>query len=256
MPETLLYTPSDMTPAGDVVRTMASSGLGFDRVELIDRATFKDSSTVIVVPTRGSVHHRIVGAWQSLIAPMNQKRAFFLISGAEVGDAYNTAIQNILANPELSSWKYLLTLEDDNLPPPDAHIRLLESIDKGYDAVSGIYFTKGDINMPMAYGNPKTFEETGVLDFRPLDVAEDLKAEALIPVNGIAMGCSLYRMSMFQELPAPWFVTVADLIPGKGVQCFTQDLKFCENAVRAGKKFAVDCRVKVGHMDPATGIIY
>jgi hypothetical protein len=244
-----------MVPADAVVQTM-SSGLGFERAELLDRATFKDSSTCIVVPTRGAVHHRVVSAWQSLIAPMNQKRAFFLVSGAEVGDAYNTAIQNILANPELSTWKYVLTLEDDNLPPPDAHVRLLESIDKGYDAVSGIYFTKGEINMPMAYGNPQRFAETGALDFRPLDIREELKAEALVPVNGIAMGCSLYRMDLFREIPPPWFVTLADLIPGEGVKCYTQDLQFCEKAVRAGKKFAVDCRVKVGHLDLATGIVY
>lgn len=230
-----------MDSVDSVVEQMGSAGLGFERVEHIAGSTYKDSSTVIIIPTRGMIHHRVVGAWQSLIAPMNQKRAIIFASGHEVGIAYNTMLTNVLANPELSKWKYVLTLEDDNLPPPDAHIRLLESIEWGnYDAVSGLYFTKGEVGMPMAYGDPAVFARTGVLDFKPRDVREALAAGQVMPVNGIAMGCALWKMSLFREVPPPWFVTVNDVVPGKGVQCFTQDLSFSERAVRMGKRFAVD----------------
>jgi len=75
-------------------------------------------------------------------------------------------------------------------------------------------------------------------------------------VNGIAMGCALWRIDLFREIPPPWFVTVSDVIPGKGPQCFTQDLSFCEKAVRQGKRFAVDMRVKVGHLDINSGLVY
>lgn len=240
-----------------VIEQVNSAGLGFERVEHIAGSTFKDNSTVIVIPTRGMIHHRVVNAWQNLIAPMNQKRALLFASGHEVGVAYNTMISSVLANPELSKWKYVLTLEDDNLPPPDAHIRLLESIEWGnYDAVSGLYFTKGEVGMPMAYGDPAEHGRTGVLDFRPRDVREALAAGQVMPVNGIAMGCALWRMNLFREMPAPWFVTVNDVVPGQGPRCFTQDLSFCEKAVRAAKRFAVDMRVKVGHMDVNTGRVY
>lgn len=246
-----------MDPIDKVVEQVKSAGLGFERVEHIAGSTYKDSSTVIVIPTRGMIHHRVVSAIQQLIAPMNQKRALIFASGHEVGIAYNTMLTNVLANPELSKWKYVLTLEDDNLPPPDAHIRLLESIEWGnYDAVSGLYFTKGEVGMPMAYGEPAAFASTGVLDFRPRDVREALAAGQVMPVNGIAMGCALWRMEMFREIKPPWFVTVADVVPGKGVQCFTQDLSFCEKAVRVGKRFAVDMRVRVGHMDVNTERVY
>lgn len=246
-----------MLVAEAVVSQLTSPGLGYERVELIPRSTYRENSTIIVAPTRGAIHARVVQAWQSLMAPMNAKKAFFLVSGAEVGDAYTSTIQGILGNPDLSSWHYVLTLEDDVLPPPDAHIRLLEAIENGpYDAVSGIYWTKGDYQMPMAYGDPKRFAETGVLDFRPLDIADQLKAGEIVPVNGIAMGCSLYRMSIFRDIEPPHFVTVSDWDPGKGARAFTQDLHFCEKAVRAGKKFAVDMRVKCGHLDVQTGIVY
>ena len=253
-----------MKPLDGVVESFKSPGLGFDRVEHIPGSTYQDSSTIIVIPSRKSkdqpvamIPEPVVQAWQALIAPMNQKRAIFFTSGHEVGHGYNAMISTILANPELAKWKYVLTLEDDNLPPPDAHIRLLESINWGnYDAISGLYFTKGEQNMPMAYGDPATYARTGVLDFRPRDVREALAAGQIMPVNGIAMGCALWRMDLFRQIPAPWFVTLNDLVPGKGIVGMTQDLQFCERAVRAGKRFAVDMRVKVGHLDINTGTIY
>lgn len=246
-----------MIHVSDVVKELKKPGLGFERVEHIAGSTYKDSSTVIVIPTRGMIDYRVVASWQSLIAPMNQKRAILFASGHEVGQAYCAVIQNILNHPELSKWKYVLTLEDDNIQPPDAHIRLLESIEwGGYDAVSGLYFTKGEHNMPMAYGDPAEFARTGALDFRPRDVREALAAGQVMPVNGIAMGSALWRMDLFRALPAPWFVTVADVVPGKGPQCYTQDLSACGKWCRIGKRFAVDMRVHVGHLDINSGTIY
>lgn len=253
--------------------------LGFERIEHIPGSTYKDNSTIIIVPSRGVVHHtntdackggnhngcqiplihmKVIQSWQNMIAPMNQKRAFFYTTGHEVGKAYNDMIQNILDNPELSKWKYILTLEDDNVQPPDAHIRLLESIEWGkFDAVSGLYFTKGDVGMPMAYGDPEEYRRTGVLEFRPRDVRAALQNGNVMEVNGIAMGCALWRMDLFREIPPPWFVTLSDIIPEKGGSAaFTQDLYFCERAKKAGKRFGVDFRVKVGHLDINTGIVY
>ena len=88
---------------------------------------------------------------------------------------------------------------------------------------------------------------TGVLAFRPRDMVSAIKQGAIVPCNGIAMGCSLYRMSMFKDVPRPWFKTSSS---------GTQDLHFCSKAASAGKRFAVDSRVRVGHMDLATGEVF
>lgn len=262
---------SDMIPVNAVVEEIQRAGKGFQRIEHISGSTYRDNSTIVIVPTRGMIHHKVVAAWNNLIPPMNQKRTplqfatpgpgeerhMIVTSGHEVGRAYDTMIKHILAHPELSKWKYILTLEDDNLPPPDAHIRLLESIEHGkYDAVGGLYFTKGDLNMPMCYGDPAQYRRTGELDFRPRDVRNAMQSGNLIECNGIAMGCSLYRLDLFREIPEPWFVTVNDVVEGQGPQCFTQDLWFCQKAVRAGKRFAVDARVRVGHLDINSGEVY
>lgn len=232
-------------------------GLGFERIKTISGTTYQDCSCVLIAPTRGMIHHKTVSAWQNLIPVMNQKRAFLFASGDEVGQAYNKMIEHIVADPNLSKWKYVMTLEDDNLPPPDALQKLIETLEASkYDAVSGIYFTKGDYNMPQAYGNPDKFRVTGELEFAPRNVVEALARGQVMEVNGIAMGCAVWRMDLFKDIKAPWFVTVNEWTPDKGNKCYTQDLYFCERARRAGKRFAVDFRVKVGHMDVETGVVY
>jgi hypothetical protein len=70
-----------MLEAQDVVARLSAPGLGFERVDLLPGSTYRDNSTVIVIPTRGMIHHRVVAAWQGLIAPMNQKRAILFAAG-------------------------------------------------------------------------------------------------------------------------------------------------------------------------------
>lgn len=240
-------------PAG----TGQSDGLGFDRVVVLPGNTYRDQSTTVIMPSREDrINYRVVSALYGMIAPMNQNRPIMFCIGDEVGVAYNRMIQVILDHPQLSKFKYVMTVEADNLVPPDAHKRLLETIEAGqWDAVSGLYFTKGEYNMPMAYGDPQRFESTGELEFAPRNVVEALAAGQVMAVNGIAMGCALWRMELFRQLPSPWFVTLDDVIDGKGL-CFTQDLYFCKEARKRGHRFAVDCRVRVGHMDLNTGEVY
>ena len=95
------------------------------------------------------------------MTPMNQKFTRIIVKGWRSGDAYNHAIELILDHPELSKWKYLLTLEEDNLPPPDGLLKLYESIED-YAVVGGLYWTKGEAGQPMIYGDP-----TGILNFMP-----------------------------------------------------------------------------------------
>lgn len=243
--------------------------LGQQRIQHVPKSSYTDSSMVVIIPSRSPepaedrkdaksdewpwLHHRFYQAFQSLIWPMNQRRYPFLVTGAEVGKAYDEMVTNVLAHPELGTCRYILTIEDDTLPPPDAVLRLLESIELGpFDGVGALYWTKGDFNMPMAYGSPDEFARTGVLDFRPRDIRSALQHGEIMEVNGIAMGCSLYRTQSFREVAAPYFQTLNEW--GKGSA--TQDLFWCAKARRAGKRFAVDMRAVCGHIDYKTGMVY
>lgn len=58
---------------------------------------------------------KVVQSWMGLMRPMNQKVIGPMFGiGMEVGESYNNMIQSILDNPELSTWKYILTIEEDN----------------------------------------------------------------------------------------------------------------------------------------------
>lgn len=204
--------------------------------------TYKDLSTIIIIPSRGTMPTKVVQSWMNLMMPMNQKTFRMFMLGMEVGDAYNQAIEYILSNPELSKWKYICTIEDDNCPPPDGLIKLYEGI-KEYDVVGGLYWTKGEGGQPMIYGNPNEIP----LSFRPQLPVE----ESLQPACGLGMGFNLFKLDIFKDsrIPKPWFKTEQSYKEGVGARSYTQDLYFYENAGKLGYKFACDTRIKVGHFD-------
>lgn len=238
---------------------------------------FHDRSTVIVCPTRGAIDSRVVYAWNALKHAMNQRRIGPLFArGYEVGHAYDELISGVLEHPQLKTWKYVLTLEDDNLPPPDAHLALLEAMERHpeFDAIAGLYHTKDAAQLPMAYGDPAHFKETGRTVHFPIDRKFlDPRNPEPVEVLGIPMGCTIWRMDLFREVAPTWFMTLSDkvLLNGKLVpfeqltddqtkdakKHMTQDLTFCEVAVKQhGKRFAVLPSLRVGHLDPATGVVY
>jgi hypothetical protein len=205
--------------------------------------SYRDLSTIIICPTRGQIPARVVQSWMSLQKPMNQKviGPIFAI-GMEVGQAYNSIIENILANPELSTYKYIMTIEEDNMPPADGLLKLYESMDK-YDVVQGLYWTKGEGGQPMIYGDPSVMPKNFIPQIPKLNEVQQC--------NGLGMGFNLFRMDIFKDpdIVKPWFKTVQEVVPGVGAKCYTQDLYFYENAAKAGYIFACDNRVRVGHYD-------
>lgn len=211
--------------------------------------SYKDLSTIIICPTRGVIPAKVVQSWMGIMRPMNQKVIGPLFAiGLEVGEAYNNLIQMILDNPELSKWKYILTIEEDNAPPADGLLKLYEAIEgkvdgKKYDVVQGLYWTKGEGGQPMIYGNPQVMP----LNFIPQQPIPN----TVQPANGLGMGFNLWRIQMFKDtkLTKPWFKTVQEVIPGEGARAYTQDLFFFEKAGSLGYKFACDNRVLVGHYD-------
>ncbi len=213
------------------------------RSRLLKGNTYKDCSTIIIIPTRGVIPAKVVQNWFSLISPMNQKLIRIFAIGMEVGEAYSNTIETILANTELSKFRFILTLEEDNCPPPDGLLRLIESIetDKKLGAVGGLYHTKGIEGQPMIYGNPNEMPRNFIPQIPQIDTLQYC--------NGLGMGFTLFRMEIFKDskIPKPWFKTVQEYKPGQGVSMFTQDLHFFNNAAGAGWKFACNTSCKVGH---------
>lgn len=220
---------------------------GDPAARILREGTYKDCSTVIVQPNLGMIPSRVVQSWMNLMLPMNQRVFRIFVENMEVGAAYNAAVEMILANEELSKWRFMLTLEADNMPPPDGLIRLYEHM-RDFDVISGLYWTKGEGGQPMIYGDPKVMPKNFIPQVPLMDQVQ--------PCNGLGMGFTLFKIEMFRKVPKPWFRTLQEFTPGQGTRAYSQDLYFYENAAKYGFRFASDNRVKVGHFDHMTGIVW
>lgn len=269
--------------------------------------TYRDLSTIIIIPTPGNVAENghlnckkcktvneytktnvnglnpvVVESWKKLIKPMNVPILEMMVNGHEVGQAYNVAIEAILTNPGLKKFKYILTLEHDNIIPymPNTQgplMTLYNDIEKGYDAVGGLYWTKGNPSMPLIYGDPREIrgikkknEQAGMFKVRfPAKVQKKVRVGTvnkdghdwhdgeLVECNGMGMGFTLFKLDLFRDerFIKPWFKTAQEHT-NDGMKMYTQDLYFFENFRKLGYKCAMDTRIKLGHIDLASGIIY
>jgi hypothetical protein len=217
--------------------------------QLDPKLAYKDLSTICIIPTRGVVSARVLQSWWAMMTPMNQKFIRTFVVGMEVGAAYTQAIEQIIANPILRTWKYIMTLEEDNVPPPDGLLKLYESMEE-YDVVGGLYWTKGENGQPMIYGDPKSKE----MSFIPQVPIPETVQEC----NGLGMGFNLYKLDIFRDprVPRPYFKTLQEFTPGVGVRGYSQDLYFYENIRKLGYKVACDTRIKVGHYDLENDIVW
>ena len=215
-----------------------------DLTQTVSRLTaegsYKDMSCIMIVPCFGSIPTKAVASWLNLYSPPNAKFTRIFAVGMEVGVAFSSAIESILAHPDLSKWKYILTLEHDNIPPPDGIVKLLAQMEKHpeYACIGGLYFTQGPGGCAQIWGDPKD----PVLNFRPQ--LPDPNG-GLVECCGTGMGFNVWRLDMFKDekLRKPWFHTQTE--GGVG----TQDLYFWSDARKHGYRCAIDCSVKVGHYD-------
>jgi hypothetical protein len=203
----------------------------------------------MLIPAGKSIPTKVYLSHCSLIFPPNQASFKMAAIGMEVGEAFSTAIQDILNHPELSQWEYILTIEHDNIPPQDGLVKLLKRMEDHpeFSCIGGLYWTKGEGGVPQIWGDPND-----ALNFRPQPPDPN---GGLVECQGTGMGFNLFRLSMFKDerLRKPWFKTLNGS-EGQGVG--TQDLYFWSDARKYGYRCAIDCSVKVGHYEDSTGITW
>lgn len=89
-----------------------------------------------VIPTNWSATDCL--QWISTYAPLRYL----------VADAQNLIVKEVIEK----DFEWMLLLESDNMPPPDAFLRINEYMRDGkVPVVSGLYFTKSDPPEPMVY---------------------------------------------------------------------------------------------------------
>lgn len=226
-----------------------NSDLEKSATRIIEGGSWRKQRVIMVIPAGKSIPTKVYLSHCGLIFPPNNGSYRMAAIGMEVGEAFSNAIEQILAHPDLSTWEYILTIEHDNIPQPDALLKLLKRMDEHPElsVISGLYWTRGEGGQPQIWGDVNDPQ----LNFRPQIPVEG----KLIECNGTGMGFALWRISMFKDtkLRKPWFKTLTG-IEGQGVG--TQDLYFASDARKYGYRFGVDCDCKIGHLDIETDIVW
>lgn len=221
---------------------LATSGL-----RILEGGSWKRQDTVVLIPSGRLIPAKAVLSWMNLVYPPNNGVVRIMTQGMEVGEAYSQAIEGILSHPQLKTFKWLLTIETDNLPPPDGVLKLIARMEDmpEIDAMSGLYWTKGEMGAPQIWGDIND----PVVNYRP----QVPRPGQVVECYGIGMGFALWRLEMFKDpkLRKPFFKTVAG---PEGVG--TQDLYFWGDAKKYGYRCAVDCDVLVGHLDVNSDIVW
>ena len=217
-------------------------------VSRLDKSkAWKRQRIIVLIPADQKISTKVYLSHMNLAFPPNNGVARIAAIGMEVGEAYSTAIENILAHPVLKDWEYILTIEADNAPPPDGVLRLLEHMEEHpeFACIGGLYFTKGHGGQPQIWGDP----QDPVINFRPMPPDPN---GGLVEANGTGMGFNLWRLSMFKDrkLRRPWFVTQ------KKDGIATQDLYFWIDAKKRGYRCAIACDVRVGHYEESTDTMW
>jgi hypothetical protein len=227
------FTVQDMGGANN-------ADLNATRARLIKGASWKKQRVIVILPAADVIPAKVALSHWNLAFPPNNGVLRILAQGMEVGEAYSGAIDQVLNDPNLSQWEYILTLEHDNMPPPDGAIKLIEQMEAHPElaCIGGLYFTKGPGGCAQIWGDPKD----PIINFRPQ--LPDY-AGGLVECCGTGMGFNLFRLSMFKDpkLRRPWFKTQTK----DGIS--TQDLYFWGDARKYGYRCAIDCSIKVGHYD-------
>ncbi len=205
--------------------------------------SWKHQRVIVVLPAGDMLPSIVALTLWNLAFPPNNGVLKFLAQGTEVGEAYSSAIENVLTDSNIAQWEYVLTVEHDNLPPADGLVRLIDKMEAHPElsAIGGLYFCKGPGGPAQIWGDVKD----PVMNFRPQ--LPDPNG-GLVECNGLGMGFTLFRLSMFKDtkLRRPWFKTLRG-DNGQGVS--TQDLYGWSDFRKFGYRCAVACDVRVGHLD-------
>lgn len=123
-----------------------NADLAVSHSRILKGGSWKKQRVIVVIPAGEMIPAKVALSHWNLSFPPNNGVVRILAQGLEVGEAYSTAIEQILQHPELKDWEYLLTIEHDNCPPPDGLLKLLQRMEDHPElsCIGGLYWTKGE----------------------------------------------------------------------------------------------------------------
>ena len=156
----------------------------------------------------------------------------YLAHGRTTAENYNEIARVFLE----TGGDYLLTIEDDTFPPPDALVKLMEHMKEGKKVV-GAWYPQRDAG---GDGVPITTGSDGKRTYLPAD-------GEMHEVLTIPMGCTLYSKEVFFKVEQPFFARTGVL---------SQDSFFSQKLRDAGYTLYCDTSIRCKHIDRVTSKVY
>jgi GT2 family glycosyltransferase len=142
--------------------------------------------------------------------------------------------RNIIAKyAQENEFDYIMWVDSDMILPKNTLVRLL-SHDK--DIVAGVYSYKVLGNKEVV---AKRFQDETREEYDNLTIKEIKESSGLIEVDGFGFGCVLTKVSVFKEIPYPWFIYTQEM---------GEDIFFCRKAQNEEYKLWLDTDVICGHI--------
>ena len=170
----------------------------------------------ICIPVSGRpVPYQWAFALRGIDPPINVYAVTFVVEGKPVDEARNWLVEQA----QKAGVKYLCFIDEDTVVPQNMLRRFIFHMENNpfIDVVTGVYCSKTD---PAA---PLLFRGNGQGSFY------DWKIGELFWITGCGMGCTLIRMSVFEKIEKPYFLTIkADGFQDKvsRSEAWTEDLYF------------------------------
>jgi len=210
----------------------------------------------VKTPDGGTRLNPITHEWHrarmKIQSPCGYNMAELEIDGREIGVARCLAVEQA----RKQGSKFIFFLDDDVIAPHNILKILTQHADNrpDYDIFGGFYVIK---EFPPSVMLWKEWGSGNYWDWTLGDVLDDL--------CGIATGCMLIRLSLFDRLEQtpekPWFKTLiesGETPDGSPMtHCMTDDIYFCKRAIEeAHAKILVDTNCYCRHIDNNTGKVW
>ena len=191
---------------------------------------------LIAVPSHDMVHAKFTWSLMELDKPANT--AFTMITNTLIYSARNTIAQNAVKY----GFDRVMWFDSDMKFPPDTMIRLAEDMDKGYEFVSGLYFSRNEPVRPIIQQDVKwKVNDEGWID-SSAELYWDYPQDQLFEIAACGFGCCMTSVPLLKRMCDKYGSPFYPLM-GMG-----EDTTFCFRAKQDGEKIYCDSRIKAGHV--------
>ena len=191
--------------------------------------------TLIAIPCFDMVHTDFMESFIKLQKP--EGTSFTIVKDTLINEARNI----IAANAIKGGFDRVMWFDSDMKFAPDTLIKLSAQMDKGYDYISGLYFTRRPPIKPVLFKGLWWDKKDGKLD-SGAEHYFDYPDGKLIECAGTGFGCVLTSVDLLNLVGKRFGSPFAPL------DSMGEDLSFCWRVIQCGIKMFCDTSVKCGHV--------